>query len=618
MRLTRLEIENFKGIGERQVIEIRPITLLFGPNSAGKTTILQAVEYVHQILQGNLLGMNEKNDSKAQQGWENFESLVHCHDLEKVIRIKASVKLNENFYEELFPINRIGHEGGDPVSLRLSKSLGDAKFVGLPINYIAGDERNSKIVDVAIAIEVTWHNAPNQFGKKMSRPFLRSLEIDINNCHIMTVTLTAPSIFPNKQMAEVEVNYKHWLLNDIESANEVNYELTRTKNLYKIEEKKRKWPVEHDERIEKQYDDKFESSVGSSNKLDSETPFYIEILEVLHEDSSDLNENNSKNMDNFQIENFDLVSIGDYYSGNSLGNAEISFPVDFVSKDTNKGSGRRMRLQAIFSEIMSGSINIVSFSTKSSRASLFSPSSEIGPLRSIPPRGKSGTILDTTNDLEFIHSVKCCLETLDLDYTIKRFRLKLVPEEDIDHSINSEEPLETEIELDSIQKYFPEISPQDQKILKLYDKRRQIFLDFVDVGVGISQLIPVIVAALFEENPGLVKIEQPELHVHPTIQVELGDLFIRSAREQQGMERTFLIETHSEHLLLRLLRRIQETTDHELPSNVVGLNAGDLSVIYIEPIRNKTRIKRLRVDETGEFIDRWPNGFFEEREKELF
>lgn len=66
MRLTRLEIENFKGIGERQVIEIRPITLLYGSNSAGKTTILQAVEYLHQILKGNLLGISEKNASKAQ------------------------------------------------------------------------------------------------------------------------------------------------------------------------------------------------------------------------------------------------------------------------------------------------------------------------------------------------------------------------------------------------------------------------------------------------------------------------------------------------------------------------------------------------------------------------
>ena len=55
MRLTRIEIENFKGIGDRQMVELRPITLLFGPNSAGKSTILQALHYLREILErGNI------------------------------------------------------------------------------------------------------------------------------------------------------------------------------------------------------------------------------------------------------------------------------------------------------------------------------------------------------------------------------------------------------------------------------------------------------------------------------------------------------------------------------------------------------------------------------------
>ena len=248
MRLTRLEIENFKGIGENQVIEIRPITLLFGPNSAGKSTILQAVEYLHQILQGNLLGFSEEKASKIRQGWEDFESLVHCHDLEKIIRIKASVKLNENFYEELFPINLTGKEGRDPILLNLSKSLGDAKLAELPINYLAGEENNSKVTDVAVAVEVAWQDAPDQFGKKMSRPFLRSLEIDINNNLIMKITPSEPSIFLNNKVAAVEVDYRHFLLNDVNSANEVNYELTGKNNIYSLEEKKRRWPIDHDEK----------------------------------------------------------------------------------------------------------------------------------------------------------------------------------------------------------------------------------------------------------------------------------------------------------------------------------------------------------------------------------
>ena len=51
MKLIRVEIENFKGIGARQTIELRPITLLFGANSAGKSTVLQALHYLREILE---------------------------------------------------------------------------------------------------------------------------------------------------------------------------------------------------------------------------------------------------------------------------------------------------------------------------------------------------------------------------------------------------------------------------------------------------------------------------------------------------------------------------------------------------------------------------------------
>jgi len=153
-----------------------------------------------------------------------------------------------------------------------------------------------------------------------------------------------------------------------------------------------------------------------------------------------------------------------------------------------------------------------------------------------------------------------------------------------------------------------------QELLKLYDIERDIFLDIADVGVGVSQLIPVVVEALSSKS-SFAAMEQPELHLHPAIQVVLGDLFIESAKERN---KTFLVETHSEHLILRLLRRIQETSNDKLPRKILELFVDDMSIIYVEPIRNKTRIKRLRIDEQGEFMDRWPNGFFDERAEELF
>ncbi|MCY4507440.1 MAG: DUF3696 domain-containing protein, partial [Acidobacteria bacterium] len=135
-----------------------------------------------------------------------------------------------------------------------------------------------------------------------------------------------------------------------------------------------------------------------------------------------------------------------------------------------------------------------------------------------------------------------------------------------------------------------------------------------EIGVGVSQVLPVVVAALDPDRPAITAIEQPELHVHPRLQVELGDLFA----EQAVGGGVFLIETHSEHLMLRLLRRIEETGSNELPEGKPALKPDQVSVVYVEQIDGEVRATRLRIDESGEFIDRWPQGFFDERTDELF
>jgi predicted ATPase len=111
-------------------------------------------------------------------------------------------------------------------------------------------------------------------------------------------------------------------------------------------------------------------------------------------------------------------------------------------------------------------------------------------------------------------------------------------------------------------------------------------------------------------------IEQPELHLHPALQAELGDVFIESALGKN--KNTFLIETHSEHLILRLLRRIRETTESELEEGDNPLRPEDVAVIYAKPTEKGTELIELRITEDGDFADKWPDGFFAERAKELF
>jgi len=150
--------------------------------------------------------------------------------------------------------------------------------------------------------------------------------------------------------------------------------------------------------------------------------------------------------------------------------------------------------------------------------------------------------------------------------------------------------------------------------LLIRDEARDIELAPQDIGVGISQVLPVVVAALHHKT-GYVMIEQPELHIHPAIQVALGDLFIEQI--QNATDLTFILETHSEHLMLRLLRRIRETgedTVHESKS----LSPNALSIYFIEQGDEGISCHSIRVDQDGDFIDRWPKGFFNERVKELY
>jgi hypothetical protein len=68
---------------------------------------------------------------------------------------------------------------------------------------------------------------------------------------------------------------------------------------------------------------------------------------------------------------------------------------------------------------------------------------------------------------------------------------------------------------------------------------------------------------------------------------------------------------------LRLLRRIRETTENELGGGAPSFVEDKLSVLYVESLPEGVRVHRLRVDERGEFKDRWPKGFFAERMEEL-
>ena len=124
-----------------------------------------------------------------------------------------------------------------------------------------------------------------------------------------------------------------------------------------------------------------------------------------------------------------------------------------------------------------------------------------------------------------------------------------------------------------------------------------------DVGFGVSQVLPVVVEAFYAPAHSTVIMEQPEIHLHPSVQSALADVLIaavtaREESEPRGVQ--LIVESHSEHLLRRLLRRVAEG----------GIEHSDVALYVCEQTQSgSSRIQRLKVDSYGDVLN-WPRNFF--------
>ena len=563
MRLTRIEIENFKGVGPRQIIDLRPITLLFGPNSAGKSTVIHALHYLREILErGNVDPDRTSAGGLIDLG--GFSTLVHNHELDRAVSLKATFDLADE-------------QGVDELDLNGGGSFREPQFADLPVRYLLGESQEYRdyaiVQEIAVEVEVRW-------SELVQAPYVARLAVDVDGEQIAAIV--SP---PQEGRAQLtEFNFPHPLLRRVVS------------------------PAED-----------WEDAEG----LEDSSPVEDEVRALAREAIADT----SSGVAGSQLR----VAVDTGFGALPFLDHELALELrdpDARRWELEARTSRVNGLRSLLSELVLGP-------TRLARNQL-QKITYVGPLREIPGRGyrpqatpdearwarglaawdlvhrdRDGMLTTEVNEWladEDRLGAACRVERVEFKEvsvpgTMHRMFERGLSEDDIGELQELYSGLPTRIEIG------------------LRDLGSGVLAAPGDVGVGVSQLVPVVVASL-HVKAGIVVIEQPELHVHPAIQVGIGDLFIRAvgrdrpewARENKAL----IVETHSEHIILRLLRRIRETTEDERPPGGFGIEPEDLSVVYVENAHDGVRFKPLRVDPEGEFIDRWPRGFFEERIRELF
>lgn len=613
MRITKLTLANFRSFRKEQTIEFAPLTLLFGPNSVGKSTVLMALFYVQQILAKGQCDP-QRIDAMGGRFVGGFRHLVHGKRLDETLRIGIEFELGEKLGSSYAEV-------GELVAIEIG-----------PIGELIGLAARAKTMSVEL--EVSW-------SSDRERAYVSRYTVAFDGEDLAEITSDSGL----KQPMITGINYQHRLLK-YDELNEW------------VSEKIDQGEAVHPSLVDYILDTGDEEGPDLEELAYSEEAFQSELHELTRiqplisevAESNALNEESSPALGSFKALGIKGFAGALPRLGRTL-LTSLSLSDDMETRV----------VEEILSDIFVAPLDNL--------LELLDESLCIGPLRHItdstyqpnayPVQGDwySGkacwdvlAVKDPARDTLINHWIADA-DKLNLGYqlvykaseqkakfvaarkvnTLEKFQeltqafndgsLEKELAEKVGGSLNEETRTKMGLFIEkmheagfAIKKEDPDFGETSSQItsLTLWDSLNEIEVAPSDIGVGVSQLFPLVVASFIAKS-GLVSCEQPELHVHPRVQVAIGDMLLHASEKA-----SFLVETHSEHLVLRLLRRIRESANGLQPEEMPSASPQDVSVIYLEPSDSGVRVTRLEITDDGDFEQHWPGGFFEERDEELF
>lgn len=541
-----LSLKNFKGFSDEVKIELRPITLLFGANSAGKSSVLQALQYMREVLE-----RQNVNADRTMQGGEaidlgGFMNLVHGRDPKSQIEIEVEMLLGEESIPELVP---------EPFDDWQTQDSDVWAF------YNTLQEIRRRVEVVSVRLIVAW-------SEVREAPVVVGYQIGTNGEWCVKFEST-----PDGRDTRMRINRENPIFM-IEREPEDSIDLDTLDDWVRVSDFQNTGDVDQIERPTNKEGKRLTSVVGD---------LFFAVMEAGLERPGDGLRSWLTQL-NGALPRLDQM---------------LTIPAPGAQGAENVYVAREFT--AFMSWLTVGPAVLLRDQLRKMRY--------IGPLRRIPPRGF---------EVSLTKSESAWSDGMAAWETLVTGGQSLVGR--VSDWMQSSTKLGTgyAVARKSYQECDPN-SPMSQPTGPIR-KRVQLVngsgltLHAQDVGVGISQVLPVVVAAQ-DSSASLVCIEQPELHIHPAVQVGLGDLFIDGALNQ-GL--SFLIETHSEHLVMRLQRRLREHVLGELPEGLTAVDPKDVNFIYLGlDEQGSVLVSQIGLTPEGKFDSPWPNGFFSERAAEV-
>lgn len=132
--------------------------------------------------------------------------------------------------------------------------------------------------------------------------------------------------------------------------------------------------------------------------------------------------------------------------------------------------------------------------------------------------------------------------------------------------------------------------------LVLKEFNSNLDVNIADIGFGVSQIFPLIVQTIASINNSIIISEQPEIHLNPKVQLELAEFFVEFHKDKK-----FIIETHSEHIINRLQRKVAQGK----------LKPENIGIFYFSIDEEGTKVQEIEIGEEG-LLENWPSRFFED------